>query len=109
MTTAAAALEYKQRVLDAVPAERRGAFTPLMTCYLTDNTQPEDVQRAKEVRRVGACCGFLLSLQLPLAVMQLICHWAGIDQALHCFAACSPAWLPSSCTPRARPPTATAA
>ncbi|PRW45391.1 dihydroorotase [Chlorella sorokiniana] len=50
VTTAAAALEYKQRVLDAVPAERRGpgGFTPLMTCYLTDNTQPEDAHRAKE-------------------------------------------------------------
>lgn len=52
VTTAAAALEYKQRVLDAVPAERRGAggFTPLMTCYLTDNTPPEEVHRAKQVR-----------------------------------------------------------
>lgn len=77
MTTAAAALEYKQRVLDAVPAERRGTFTPLMTCYLTDNTQPEDVQRAKEVRSVGARCGCLLTLQLPLAVLQFICHRAG--------------------------------
>lgn len=60
VTSAAAALEYKQRVLDAVPAERRGGFTPLMTCYLTDNTQPEDVQRAKEVRWscTGGCgCG----------------------------------------------------
>lgn len=40
------ALEYKQRVLDALPP---GAdFTPLMTLYLTDNTPVEEVHRAKE-------------------------------------------------------------
>lgn len=50
VTTAAAALDYRSRVLAAVPASRQGAFEPLMTCYLTDNTQPEDVARAQEVR-----------------------------------------------------------
>ena len=50
VTTAAAAREYRQRVVAAVPASRAAAFTPLMTCYLTDNTPPEEVLRAKEVR-----------------------------------------------------------
>ena len=36
------AQSYKQRILAAVPAES-SSFTPLMTCYLTDNTTPEDV------------------------------------------------------------------
>jgi dihydroorotase len=49
VTTAAAAVEYRQRVLSAVPPSRAGSFTPLMTCYLTDNTPPEEVHRAKEV------------------------------------------------------------
>ncbi|EFN53128.1 hypothetical protein CHLNCDRAFT_137490 [Chlorella variabilis] len=48
VTTAAAAREYRQRVVAAVPASRAAAFTPLMTCYLTDNTPPEEVLRAKE-------------------------------------------------------------
>jgi len=40
-------------VLAAVPPAAAATFTPLMTCYLTDNTPPEEVQRAKEVRLVG--------------------------------------------------------
>lgn len=31
-----------------VPADRAGLFTPLMTCYLTDRTTPEEVAAAKE-------------------------------------------------------------
>jgi dihydroorotase len=43
VTTAAAAQAYRRRILDALPA---GAdFTPLMTCYLTDATDPEEVAR----------------------------------------------------------------
>lgn len=48
VTTAALALEYRKRVEDAVPASLAHTFTPLMTCYLTDNTPPEEVYRAKE-------------------------------------------------------------
>lgn len=48
VTTAAAADEYRGRVLAAVPPQHSSSFTPLMTCYLTDNTPPEEVQRAKE-------------------------------------------------------------
>jgi hypothetical protein len=39
------ALEYKQRIMAAVP--KGSSFTPLMTLYLTDRTTPEDVHSAK--------------------------------------------------------------
>ncbi len=41
--TTAQARAYRKRILEALP---KGAdFTPLMTCYLTDNADPEDVAR----------------------------------------------------------------
>lgn len=39
------ALAYRKRIMDALP--QRTDFTPLMTCYLTDNTSPSDVEAAK--------------------------------------------------------------
>ena len=45
VTTAAQAVAYRERILAALPAG--AAFTPLMTLYLTDNTPPDEVQRAK--------------------------------------------------------------
>src|ERR1700730_2361046 len=43
VTDTAAALAYRARILAALPV---GAdFTPLMTCYLTDATDPEEVAR----------------------------------------------------------------
>jgi dihydroorotase len=43
ITTAAMAADYRDRIMAAVPA---GAdFTPLMTCYLTDTTDPDDLAR----------------------------------------------------------------
>ncbi|CAI5974557.1 unnamed protein product [Closterium sp. NIES-64] len=50
VTTALAAAEYRKRVLAAVPEGRRGeeGFKPLMTLYLTDDTTPEEVQKAKD-------------------------------------------------------------
>jgi dihydroorotase len=41
VTTAKMAAAYRERVLAAVPAGV--AFTPLMTCYLTDETDPADL------------------------------------------------------------------
>ena len=41
VTTAAAARAYRERILAAVPAGVK--FTPLMTLYLTDDTDPADV------------------------------------------------------------------
>ena len=43
ITTAAAAEAYRARILAALPA---GAdFTPLMTCYLTDGIDPDELER----------------------------------------------------------------
>lgn len=40
------AINYRQRILNALP---KGAeFEPLMTLYLTDNTQPEEIRHARE-------------------------------------------------------------
>ncbi len=46
VTTAAAALAYRQRILAALPEGL--AFEPLMTLYLTDNTPPDEIRRARE-------------------------------------------------------------
>jgi dihydroorotase len=46
VTTAAQALEYRRRILAAVPAGT--AFEPLMTLYLTDNTPPDEIARAQD-------------------------------------------------------------
>jgi dihydroorotase len=43
VTTVDAAIAYRQRILDAVPAGHD--FTPLMTCYLTDSLDPNEVER----------------------------------------------------------------
>jgi dihydroorotase len=48
VTTAAQALAYRARILAARPAVGPGAaFEPLMTLYLTDNTPPDEIARAK--------------------------------------------------------------
>jgi dihydroorotase len=44
ITTAAQALQYKQRIALAIPAGSR--FEPLMTLYLTDRLPPDEIQRA---------------------------------------------------------------
>ncbi len=46
ITTTALALDYRRRILDALP---EGVdFEPLMTLYLTDLTPPDEVRRARE-------------------------------------------------------------
>ncbi|HEY3858642.1 MAG TPA: dihydroorotase [Gammaproteobacteria bacterium] len=46
------ALEYRERILAALP---HGAeFTPLMTLYLTENTKPDEIRRAKAERHIYA-------------------------------------------------------
>ncbi len=45
VTTTALAASYRQRILDALPAEL--SFEPLMTLYLTDNTTAEEIALAK--------------------------------------------------------------
>ncbi len=46
VTTAAQAMAYRRRILDALPAG--SAFEPLMTLYLTDNTPSDEVKRARD-------------------------------------------------------------
>jgi dihydroorotase len=46
VTTAAQAVAYKQRIQAAVPHGVK--FEPLMTLYLTDNTPPDEIKRAKD-------------------------------------------------------------
>lgn len=49
VTTTEMALEYRERIMKRVPADvPEGAFTPLMTLYMTDGTSPEEVRKAKE-------------------------------------------------------------
>ncbi|HQT29706.1 MAG TPA: dihydroorotase [Thiobacillus sp.] len=46
VTTVALAAAYRARLLAAVPADR--SFEPLMTIYLTDNTAPDEIVRARQ-------------------------------------------------------------
>jgi dihydroorotase len=43
VTTTKEAIAYRERVMAALPAG--STFQPLMTCYLTDDTDPDDVER----------------------------------------------------------------
>ena len=55
ITTTALAAEYRERILAAVPEGVR--FMPLMTCYLTDTTDPDDLAR-------GAASGVFTAAKL---------------------------------------------
>ena len=46
VTTTASALAYRERILAALTEDN--AFTPLMTCYLTDTTDPQELARGWE-------------------------------------------------------------
>jgi dihydroorotase len=46
VTTVEAAAAYRARLLTAVPAGMR--FEPLMTLYLTDNTPPDEIRKARQ-------------------------------------------------------------
>jgi dihydroorotase len=46
VTDVAAVRAYRERILAALPSD--AAFTPLMTCYLTDATDPREVARGYE-------------------------------------------------------------
>ena len=53
VTTTDAAIQYRARIVAALPA---GAdFTPLMTLYLTDRTAPEEIDRARASGAVLGC------------------------------------------------------
>lgn len=55
VTTTQHALDYRQRILNALPAGSK--FEPLMTLYLTDRTAPDEVAQAKG-------CGFVHGFKL---------------------------------------------
>lgn len=55
VATVAEASAYRARILEALPAGAR--FTPLMTLYLTEQTTPEEIDRAAE-------CGFIPAVKL---------------------------------------------
>lgn len=46
VTTTAAAVAYRESILTALPPG--SDFTPLMTLYLTDNTSPEEIEKARK-------------------------------------------------------------
>ena len=50
VTTTAQALHYRERILGELPGNT--SFEPLMTLYLTDDTPPEEISRAKLSGRV---------------------------------------------------------
>jgi dihydroorotase len=52
VTTAAAAIEYRDRIRHALPPG--SGFEPLMTLYLTDNTAPAEIAAARECGAVHA-------------------------------------------------------
>jgi len=51
VTTTEQALAYRERILAAVPGS---SFEPLMSLYLTDNTDPDEIDRAKASGRIVA-------------------------------------------------------
>jgi dihydroorotase len=53
VTTAAAAAAYRERILAALPSD--AGFTPLMTCYLTDDADPDDIARGHAEGVFTAC------------------------------------------------------
>ena len=53
VTTVAAAAAYRARILDVLPAGRR--FTPLMTAYLTDEIDPEEIAKGFKEGVFTAC------------------------------------------------------
>ncbi len=53
VTDVAAAQAYRQRILEALP--EASAFMPLMTCYLTDHTDPAEVSRGFTEGVFAAC------------------------------------------------------
>ena len=53
VTTTEQALAYRRRILEALPAGMK--FEPLMTLYLTDRTDPGEIDRAKASGVVQGC------------------------------------------------------
>ena len=100
ITTTAAALAYRERILAALPPGM--SFTPLMTLYLTDRTDADEIRRARgsghiygcklypagatthsdagvtDIRRLDAALEAMMQADLPLLVHGEVTD-AGID------------------------------
>lgn len=48
------AIQYRSRIIESLPNTLRSHFNPLMTLYLTDNTSPQEVVKAKKSGMVHA-------------------------------------------------------
>ena len=79
VTTTAQALDYRQRIIEAVPKGMH--FEPLMTLYLTDETPAEEIFRAKESGQI-----FGVKLYPAGATTN---SQSGVTDVKHCFAALS--------------------
>ena len=77
VTTTQQALHYRERILGELP--EGSSFEPLMTLYLTDNTPPEEIARAKLSGRV-------LGVKLYPAGATTYSD-AGVTRISRCFAA----------------------
>ena len=53
VTTTAAAEGYRTQILNAL--DPGGTFEPLMTCYLTDDADPDEINRGFETGVFAAC------------------------------------------------------
>ena len=87
VTTTEQARAYRERILAALP--RAARFEPLMTLYLTDNTSPAEIARAK-------ACGFVHALKYYPAGATTNSA-SGVTDLAHCdavFAAMEAAGLP---------------
>lgn len=102
VTTTALALQYRDRIRAALPPG--SSFEPLMTLYLTDNTQPEEIEKAKRsgvvhavkyypagattnsdsgVIDLGKCRGVLEAMEA--CAMPLLVHGEVTDPAVDIF------------------------
>ncbi len=77
VTTVEAALAYRQRIVDAIPAGHD--FTPLMTCYLTDTLDPAELERGfnEGVFTAAKLYPYQRHHQLQPRRHQYGCHYAG--------------------------------
>ncbi|MCZ6875255.1 MAG: dihydroorotase [bacterium] len=78
VTTVEAARAYRERICAAMPAGQH-RFEPLMTLYLTDQTTPQEIRRAK-------ASGFIFGVKLYPAGATTHSE-AGVTDLAHCTAA----------------------
>ncbi len=66
VTTVAAASAYRDRIL---AARGEGSdFQPLMTCYLTDTTAPDEIEKGFARARLGRSQAFIPPVRRPMRI-----------------------------------------